>query len=509
MKNWNDLKIFNREELLDMIPNGFTFKTDPWTHQLAAFLATISNDGFLNALDLGTGKTKVAIDACRYLDFLDGNKKRIKVLYICLNSAVEKMKDEVETHSDFSAICIKGSKKEKWNMFSKKSNFNVIGYEAFRSLLTERVQKGSKAIIDKETGEVTGHKKIVKDVIDNKKVNALLKKNFNVLILDESHVVKNPTSLITRISKIICRKIDSRTLLTGTPFGNTLLDVWPQYFIVDHGETFSPSFKAFKITHFEDKGFWGPLWVPTEKGEKAIRSKLYNKAIRYKESECSDLPPKVFRVLNYDLSQEQRKVYNNLIEDRFDELTVNIENKSIAFRAIASGFVKDPEYFFKKNPKLDLLWDLLENILEEHKAVIFVERTPSRKIIEKLLKKKKVKFNSLSGESKDKGKEWKTFQSNDKYRVMVTNIKTGGASIDLFAATYCIHFEHGGSVINYKQSLKRIHRGGQTKKCFFYSLIGRGTVEVNIHKDLQSGVDAFAKIVDGKKAKKYMLGEKV
>ena len=67
--NWNYLKAFSREELLDMIPKGFKFRTEPWTHQLAAFLATISNDGFLNALDLGTGKSKVAIDACRYLDF--------------------------------------------------------------------------------------------------------------------------------------------------------------------------------------------------------------------------------------------------------------------------------------------------------------------------------------------------------------------------------------------------------------------------------------------------------
>ena len=92
---------------------------------------------------------------------------------------------------------------------------------------------------------------------------------------------------------------------------------------------------------------------------------------------------------------------------------------------------------------------------------------------------------------------------------MVANIKSGGSSIDLTAATYCIFFELGGSVILHKQALKRIHRGGQMEKCFFYYLLGKGTVEVNVYKDLQNGVDAFAKIVDGKKAQKYMLGEKV
>ena len=88
---WNDLKLFNRDELLELVPKGFKFKTAPWTHQVAAFIACISSPGFLCCLDLGVGKTKVAIDVCRYLDFLDGSKKKIKVLYLCLNTAVEKM----------------------------------------------------------------------------------------------------------------------------------------------------------------------------------------------------------------------------------------------------------------------------------------------------------------------------------------------------------------------------------------------------------------------------------
>ena len=506
MNNWNDLKIFSREELLEMVPKGFEFKTSPWSHQVAAFLATISNKGFLDALDLGTGKSKVSIDVCRYLDFLNGNKKGIRVLFICLNTAVEKMKDEVETHSDLSAVCVRGNKAEKWKLFNKEFNFYIINYEGLRSLLTDRVKKGTKVTYDDKTLKEKRKDKL-KDEINWKYVNRLLSKKFDVLIIDESHIIKTPKSLIFRVVKAISKKVSNRMLLTGTPFGNTLLDVWSQYFIVDNGDTFYPSFSLFKSAYFVDKGYWGPLWKATPKGKKFIEENLYSKALRYREDECNDLPPKVFRVLNYKLSPQQREAYNNLIDDNHDSLTVNIANKSIGFRTIASGFIKSSDYIFKKNPKLELLWDIVENVYEEHKIVIFVEYTMSRKIIEKLLKKKKIKFNTLSGETKDKYKEYSTFQKDDKYRVMVAQIKSGGASIDLFAATYCVHFENGGSVINYKQSIKRIHRGGQTKKCFFYSLIGTGTVEVSIYNDLQNGVDAFAKIVDGEKAKKYIMGE--
>jgi len=115
-----------------------------------------------------------------------------------------------------------------------------------------------------------------------------------------------------------------------------------------------------------------------------------------------------------------------------------------------------------------------------------------------MLKKKKVKYCHLSGKTKDKHEQNVRFQTDPSYRVMVANIQSGGASINLFAATYCVHYEKSSAVIDYKQSLKRIHRGGQTQRCFFYSLIATGTVEVGIHRNLESGVDAFHNIVDPK-----------
>ena len=501
--NWNEIKAFSREELLGMVPSWFTFKTKPWTHQIAAFLANISNDGFLDALDLGVGKTKIAIDTCRYFD---KDKGRLRVLYICLNSAIEKMRDEVLLHSDFSAVCVKGNKEEKWKKFGESSNFYIVSYEGFRSMMTDRVISGVKQYVDKKTGTIKTKNK-GKEQINQQSINRLLKNKFDVLIIDESHVIKSPTSLIFRILKQVSKRVAKRILLTGTPFGNTLLDVWSQYSIVDKGETFGASFKIFKLSYFKDKGYFGPLWVPTPEGQKYIEDNLYRKAIRYEESECEDLPPKVFRVLKYSLSKEQRVMYDELSENKHNELTMDIGSNAQGYRQIASGFIKSSGYIFKKNPKLDLLWDLIENVYEKHKVVVFFEYTMSREVVEKFLKKKKIPYRSLSGNVKNKYEQYNTFQNDPKYRVMCAQIKSGGQSIDLFAATYCIFFEHGGSVILYKQALKRIHRGGQTQKCFFYSLLGRGTVEVSIHRDLSNGVDAFARAVDGEAARRYLMGE--
>jgi len=502
--NWNDIKKIPREELLEMVPEWFKFKTNPWTHQIAAFLANISNPGFLDALDLGTGKTKVSIDTVRYYA---RNNKKIRVLFICLNTAVEKMRDEVKTHSELSAICVRGTTKEKWKIFNRKKNFYIINYEGLRAMLTERVV----------IGKTKDGKQKRTDILNADAIKKLISKKFDVLILDESHKIKNHKSLTFGIISVLRKAIDKRILLTGTPFGNTLLDIWSQYLIIDDGDTFGRNYTFFRNKYFENRAFvmrirgierMIPNWKPTDEGIKFITDHLYTKAIRYEESEVEDLPPKVFRVLEYDLSKKQKeeyqKLYSNLEES---ELTKDITNKAMGFRQISSGFIKSSDYVFKENPKLELLMDIIETVMDEHKVVVFTDFTKSRKIIEKELNKKKIKFCSISGETKDKYSQQVTFQNDPSYRVMVAQIRSGGTSIDLFAATYCVHFEICRSVIEYKQSIKRIHRGGQTQRCYFYNLIGNNTIEVNIHKDIENGVDAFSRIADGKDFRRYISGE--
>ena len=109
------------------------------------------------------------------------------------------------------------------------------------------------------------------------------------------------------MARKIAKSVNSRLLLTGTPFGNTLLDVWAQYFVLDGGRTFDTSFTRFKNAYFVDKGYFGPVWKVTKKGEETIRNKMFQMAIRYREDEVDDLPEKVFRSVKFSLSALQRE----------------------------------------------------------------------------------------------------------------------------------------------------------------------------------------------------------
>jgi len=505
VNNYNDMKLLTRAELKSMLPTWYKFKTKPWTHQLACTVASIANDGFLNCLDLGTGKTKVAIDFCR---FLHHQNKGLRVLVVCLNSAVGNWADEVRFHSTLRVTQLQGTIVDRWALL-KGCGFFVINFEGLRFLVSSKKEGILKPIRKKVDGRwvTVGEKKSKATMaVDNRLLGQLLDFDFDVLIIDESHMAKSDKSLTYKVLHKLASNIKHRLLLTGTPFGNSLLDVWAQYCLVDFGETYGNSFPRFKNAYFKDKGWFGPKWVVTESGKKVIESKLFSKAMRYNEDEVGELPAKVYRVGGFELSKEQRADYLRLLKN----LPVgkgDIVNKVMVFRQICSGFIKKDDFVYKDNPKLDLLKEIIEQALRSSKVVVFHEFVQEGKMIEAMLKRMGVKFNTLRGGVKDPHKEYTQFKEDDEYKVMVAHPLSGGASINLVAAAYCVFYSNGYRVINRKQCEKRIHRAGQTSgRVFYYDLVGKSTIESIMLANLQKGVDAFDRIIDGVSLKRALMG---
>jgi SNF2 family DNA or RNA helicase len=499
--NYFDLKKLSRKQLLEMVPNGFKFKLPPWDHQLAAFIAAISEDGFNVWLDLGTGKTKVAIDAVRFIEFCLG--RPVRALVICLASAVGNWLDEIKLNSDMDCIAVRpdgsfGETKEQRFRCMEGKGFFVANYESLQHMLT--VRKPSRIKI------VKGQEKVINKMAhDPTAMRRLMDLGFDALIVDEAHKIKSIDTLNYKIAARIAVDVGVRILLTGTPYGKSLLGIWSQYYIVDYGSTYGSRFTEFRSKYFVDRGYFGPDWKVTRDGRKAIESKLFTKAIRYNEAEIKDMPPKVYRVIGFNLSSEQRKAYDDA-SNKEGEFTF-LENSSMIYRQICSGIIVSTNYLFKSNPKLKLLNDLVESVVDEHKIVIFHQFILESKIIIEMLKKLKVLYCVLNGSTKDKYAEYKKFEKEDKFRVMVAHPLSGGASINLNVARYCIFFSNDHSPINRSQCEKRIHRGEIKDSRFYYDLLANNTVEVSMHAALKRNLDLFSKAMNSKRWKKYLKGE--
>lgn len=499
------LKALDRDKLESLVPDGFKFKMPPWDHQLAAWLAAISETGFNVWLDLGTGKTKVAIDTVRFAQWCCGRK--LRTLVVCLDTAVGNWLDEIKMNSSDRCVAVKPAgtfegeeidNKERRFRLLEGDGFFVINYESLQHLLTAKKPSRIKIVNGKE-------KLINKMAPDSSAMRRLLDLGFDAIICDEAHKIKDTNTLNYKIIARLARDIGVRILLTGTPYGKSLLGIWSQYFIVDFGKTYGERFQEFRSRHFKDKGYFGPDWKVTMEGRKAIEAKLFDRAIRYSEAEIKDMPPKLYRELNFNLSADQQKQYNDA-EEREGEFAL-LSNRSMLFRQICSGIIVSTGHIFKNNPKLKLLQDLLESVVDEHKVVIFHQFILESVLILGLLKKMKIKSCVLNGTSKDKYSEYKRFEVDDSSRVMVAHPLSGGSSINMNVARYCVFFSNDHSPINRSQCEKRIHRGDIKESRFYYDLLANNSIEISIHAALKRNIDLFSKAMDGKRWKKILKGK--
>ena len=101
------------------IPDGFSFKTKPYKHQLECFKYGLRYDKFLLADEMGLGKTKESIDIAVAKKLQNGYTHCL--IICCVNSVKWNWVNEVKTHSNESAwILGQRKRKNKWSVGSNK-----------------------------------------------------------------------------------------------------------------------------------------------------------------------------------------------------------------------------------------------------------------------------------------------------------------------------------------------------------------------------------------------------
>lgn len=470
------LNALRNEEILPedsgLIPNGWTWLGEkiPFNHQIITFLWGIhlQNLGILN--EMGTGKTRSAIDIARYR-IEEGAKQ---VIVVCPAFIVLKWMKEFGLWGNLDAVPIYGSPKEKKDLLtSKKHIIKVISY-ATLSRYTQYID------------------------------------NFDVLIADESSYCKHNGSLRTKTLKNLTKKAHNRYILTGSlASGNMGFGVWPQLQILTNHQAFC-GITLWKERYYTDTTpFLGyPTWQINDGAEEEISRTIYQYCIRYRKDECLDLPPKNFVSIPIPLSLTQEQYYRLIDEGELTEINSDPVRfdlsepmfKNTKLRQVTSGFLynwaddsktKRTETDLYGN-KIDVCMGLVNQIKEEgNKVVIWTNFDWEEQALVRTLKGLKISHCLLTGGMSDK-KRFETqerFQENPSITVCIAKIKAAKMGIDLFAANYAIYYSLCYAVEDFIQSQDRTHRAGQTKNVTYYLLCAEGTVDEEIVNSLTNGID--------------------
>ena len=420
-----------------------------WKHQKEAIARAQDAAEFALLFDLGTGKTRTAIEILR----AKFNKHGImRTLILCPLVVMRNWRDEILKYSKIpeSEILIpSGSGREK----------------------TESIKKTQAHII------ILNYDALIRDELHD----ALFEWCPEILICDESHRLKNITAKRTKKTIELADRTVYRYILTGTPILNGPMDIFSQFRVLDGGATFGRNFYSFRHKFFYDlhafmpKQRHFPKWRIKDRAAEELNKLIYTKAMRVKKEEALDLPPLIKQTILVEMSPEQKRLYESMKKDfiafvqnsgtsqvSVAELAVT---KALRLLQICSGFIKledGSEISLKDTPKIDALRDLLEELTPSHKVIIWAVFKQNYRAIGDLLTELGLEYAELHGgvSEKQKAQALDSFKKDERVRVMLAHPGSGGIGVSMVEAPYAIYYSRGFSLEFDLQSEARNHRGG-------------------------------------------------
>lgn len=357
--------------------------------------------------------------------------------------------------------------------------------------------------------------------------------NWNYCVLDEGHLIKNPKAKTTIAVKQLAS--NHRLILSGTPIQNNVLELWSLFDFLMPGflgtekvflDRFAKPIAASRLSKSSSKEH--------EAGALAIEA-LHKQVLpfllrRLKEEVLDDLPPKILQNYYCDLSDLQKKLFDDFAKKEKKVLTDNAssdskEAKQHIFQALQymRKLCNSPSLVVKEDhkqyasiqaslqrqgsnlrdvshaPKLTALRDLLvdcgigtdpaedSNYVSPHRALIFCQMKEmldivANDVLRKLLPS--VQYLRLDGsvEATKRQNIVNQFNTDPSYDCLLLTTSVGGLGLNLTGADTVIFVEHDWNPQKDIQAMDRAHRIGQKKVVNVYRLVTRGTLEEKILK---------------------------
>ncbi len=318
-------------------------------------------------------------------------------------------------------------------------------------------------------------------------IDLLLSVDFHTIILDESQVIKNPSSKIYQTVNMLNSR--HRIVLTGTPVENSLIDLWAQMNFINPGLLGNLSY--FKKEYF----------IPIEKQSNEMKSAKLRKMInpfilrRTKEEVARDLPEISEQIIYCTMSEEQRRIYEEEKSGIRTSILANIDKQGMVqssiivlqgltrLRQIANHPLLVDENYRDESGKFAEILRNIENIVSEgHKVLVFSFFTKYLELFESEMARRSIAFTKLTGASKNRKDIVETFQKDERYKVFLISLKAGGLGLNLTAADYVFILDPWWNPASELQAVNRAHRIGQDKNVFVYRFISENSIEEKIHR---------------------------
>jgi len=466
----------------------YKFKTKPYGHQLTALEKSSDKKVYALFMEMGTGKTKVAIDNLAMLY----DKGKINGVLIIAPKGVYKtwyaqeFPIHMPTHIHYKMVLwqaiINQKQKKRLDILFKTGvelHVLIMNVEAFST--TKGVEFARKFLSCHET----------------------------FMVVDESTTIKNPEAKRTKNIINLAIHAKYRRILTGSPVTKSPLDLYKQCEFLDpdllnHSSyyTFRSRYATMRSANFNGRSV---QLVVGYKNLEELSEKLKPFSYRVLKDDCLDLPPKTYMKRIITLTPEQEKIYRQMKQMALAEMngkvitTMNALTQLMRLHQITCGHFKADDDSIQpiKNNRLSELLEVLEEL--EGKAVIWAHyqfdvQTIVKAIEEKYGEKSVVTYYGLTP-NEIRQTNLERFQTKDETRFLVGTPQTGGYGITLTAASTMIYYSNGYDLEKRTQSEARIDRIGQKFPMTYIDIMAEDTVDERIVKALRKKINIATQVM--------------
>lgn len=339
------------------------------------------------------------------------------------------------------------------------------------------------------------------------------KRGIQRIVLDESSMYKNRNSKRTKAVLVFADTCEEVYLLSGTPSPNCPTELWSQLRAI--------SFKATAGSFFQwAHRFMSPTTrkirqkvklrdgcvVMQEKNvitgwlfKDPLSKQRFTESIRpwtwyLTKEECLDLPDRTDQIRHITLSTDERRMYNEILQDKLIDLDdgidpepVKIEAVGMKLRQVTGGNIivetGTPAIHVGKS-KLDELSTVLDEIGDEP-CVIWAEFRAEIDRIYDLCKERGDSVEWIDGRNSGRAHETVSAFQAGKIQRLICHPQACGHGITLTAAAYAIFFSLSFSSERHEQARDRIHRAGQTRSCTYIYLVAENTIDAGVLETVQ------------------------
>lgn len=344
---------------------------------------------------------------------------------------------------------------------------------------------------------------------------------FTSLVIDEGSMVKSHRTKRFKVLKDLRHLCTEGILiLSGTPAPNKLLDLWSQVFLLDGGKRLGTSFNGYRTKYFEPHNSWGAVVIPksVQEAEKArwylkkpeyeqeIYDKIKDLMYRLDGSDYLNLPSITYNTITVQLPEsvkQQMKVLTSKKVLKVEEEKITVEFAaalSMKLRQMTQGAIYFPKAEEEKIQRYKILHkaklEVLKSLVEEANGQGILCAIQFKFELD-MIRSVFPDAPAIVGGSKDDFTDVLIEWNKGNIPLLICHPASLAYGVNMQAGSHILlWYSLTWSLEHYLQLNKRLHRQGQRFGVIVHHLIAEGTIDEVVLKALIEKQDIQQALLD-------------